>query len=165
MTPSGTTPGFSRSDASGGRAEDHLAMQRAQDLVDPRARPDPEERRLLELGEFTIAALLRLFLALARPRRANAPDHVVLQVDRRELGVVIEVVEVLRVEDRDRNRLPRLAVLGVEELGHDVGVAVGRLGEARLMARAEPLPVAAEDPELHAAGPRQARGAWHIRAA
>src|SRR5262249_44799278 len=52
---------------SGGGAEHELSVQRAQDLVDTRAGPDPEERRLLQLGEIAVPPLLRLFLALARP--------------------------------------------------------------------------------------------------
>jgi len=88
-------------------------MERAQDLVDTRTRPDLEERRLLKLRELAVASLLGLFLALAGPRAAELRDHLILQVDRRVLRVVIEVLEILRVEDGHRNRLPGLPVFRI----------------------------------------------------
>ena len=76
-------------------------------------------------------------------------DDPVLVVDRRVLDVMVEVLERLRVEDDDGDRLPDLAVLPVQKLGHEIGVAVGRFGERRRLAPAEALAVAPEDPELH----------------
>src|SRR5438034_400495 len=75
-------------------------------------------------------------------------DDPVLVVDRRVLDVMVEVLERLRVEDDDGDRLPDLAVLPVQKLGHEIGVTVGRLGERRRLAPAEALAVAPEDPEL-----------------
>src|SRR5881628_1753143 len=76
-------------------------------------------------------------------------DDPVLVVDRRVLDVMVEVLERLRVEDDDGDRLPDLAVLPVQKLGHEIGIAVGRFGERRRLAPAEALAVAPEDPELH----------------
>src|SRR5437867_10311748 len=120
-------------------------MERADDLVDSRARPDLEERRLLERGELAVGALAGLLRRLARPRAADATDHGILVIDRRELDVVIEVLQIPRIEHRDGNRLPRASVLVVEELRHDVGVAVRRLGQARSRAAAEFLAIPRED--------------------
>jgi len=46
-----------------------LLVQRADDLVDPRARPQVEEGRALQGNELPRAALLRLCLGLAGSRR------------------------------------------------------------------------------------------------
>src|SRR5207245_4985554 len=98
--------------------EDKPPVERAQDLVDTRARPDLEERRLLELRELAVASLLGLFLALAGSRAAELCDHLILQIDRGVLRVVIEVLEILRVEDGHRNRLQDLAFVPDQKRTH-----------------------------------------------
>src|SRR2546422_7750148 len=74
-------------------------------------------------------------------------DDPVLVVDRRVLDVMVEVLKRLRVEDDDGDRLPDLAVLPVQKLGHEIGVTVGRLGERRRLAPAEALAVAPRSEE------------------
>src|SRR2546426_3934632 len=64
---------------SGERAYHQPLVQRAQHLVDGRARPHVEERRLLQIQEPLVAL-----------RRADVPDDPVLVVDRRVLDVVVE---------------------------------------------------------------------------
>ena len=128
-------------------------MEGREDLVDRGRGPDPEERRRLERRELPLHPRAGRLRRLAGPGHADvAVDQPVLVVDPRVLDVVVEVPEVCRVEDGHRDRLPGLAPLLVQELGHEVGVAVRRLGQTRPLAPAEALPVAAEDPELEPAG-------------
>src|SRR5207247_9086099 len=131
------------------RAHDEALVEHAEHLVDGGALPDVEERRVQELEEESVAPRLGLIMCPARAWGAQVADDPVLVVDRRVLDVVAQVLERFRVEDDDGNRLPALAVLLVQELGHDVGVAVGRLGERRRLAPAEALAVAPAHPERH----------------
>ena len=128
-----------------------------------RARPEAKEGRLLQRHELAVGARLRLVFRLPGPRGADvAVDQPVLVIDRRELGVVVEVLEILRVEDGDGDRLPGLPVLVVQELRHEIGIAVGRLGQARPRARAEAPAVAREDAQLHPPRLGHARQHRHV---
>src|SRR5207245_7518279 len=84
-----------------------------------------EERRGLHRDELPLAAVLRLRLGLAAPRRLHVAADVVLVIDGRVLDVAVQLPEVLRVEHHDWHRRPLAAILRVEELEHDVVVAVG----------------------------------------
>ena len=67
-----------------------------------RADPDPEEGRGLQGGELARDTRLGLLLRLAGARLADvAPDDAVLLVDRGKLRVMVEVLEVFRVEGGD----------------------------------------------------------------
>src|SRR5262245_35839944 len=142
--------------------DDPLA-ERGQDLVHGRRCPDAEERRLLKNHELSVGALPRLCGGFTRARGADPlVHHDVLVIDGRILDVAVEQLPVLRVERRDGNRLPGLAVLHVQELGHDVGVAVRRFGEAWALARPELLAVTGEDPKLEVPRLGETSEHWHI---
>src|SRR5207253_490747 len=139
------------------RAHDEALVEHAEHLVHGGALPDVEERRVQQIEEEAGAPRLGLLRSLARPRGAQVADDPVFVVDRRVLDVVVEVLECLGVEDDDRERLPGLAVLDIQELGHEIGVAVRRLGERRRLASTEALAVPTEHPELHPSHLREAR--------
>src|SRR5262249_50801895 len=122
-------------------AEHDLAVQRADDLVDASRDPDLPERLGLERPELAVGAGTGRFWSLAGPRSPNVlVDHTVLIVDRRVLGEVVQVVQVLRVEGADRDRTVRPAVLLILQSGHDVWLAGGNV---------ELLAVTREDSQLH----------------
>src|SRR5438105_4187864 len=103
----------------------HLLVQRAERLVDPRARPHVEEWRALQGQELPPITLLRLLLALAGSRRLLMSANAVLVIDGRVLDVAVELPEVLRIEHRHGHRRPLFSVLLVHELEHEVVVGVG----------------------------------------
>src|SRR5262245_55225846 len=108
-------------------ADNGFAVERADDLVDGRRRPDAEERRGDQGAELAIRARGGLFGGLACAGRANVVHHdAVLVVDGRVLDEVVQRFEVAREERAHRDRLPGFAALVVEERANQVGVR--RLG-------------------------------------
>src|SRR2546421_12394648 len=87
-----------------------LLVERAEDLVDPGGGPHVEERRLLHGEELAPIAVSRLFFCLAGPGRLLVSADEVLAVDGGVLDVAVQLLEVLRVEDRDEQRCPLGAV-------------------------------------------------------
>src|SRR5215471_16567966 len=132
------------------------------DVNEPVAAHDGTQM-LLHRGELPHAALPRLLGALAGPDRLLVPPDPVLLVNRGVLDVAVQLSEVLRVDDRHRDRRPLPAVLLVHELEHQVVVgaraAGGRIGPPR----AEDLgAVTIEDPQLELAGLGQPGEHWHV---
>src|SRR5207249_1779937 len=63
------------------RGQHDPLVEDAQHLVDPRARPDVEEREIEERQELPIASLPSLLRRLAGARRPDGPDQAVLVID------------------------------------------------------------------------------------
>jgi hypothetical protein len=66
---------------------------------------------------------------------------------------VVQVLHLVSEERADRDRLKRLPALVVQELVHQVGIGFGLR---------KFLPVAGEDPQLHAGFRGHAGESWHV---
>src|SRR5262245_10226604 len=137
------------------RADHDPLVEGAQDLIDRGRCPEVEERRRLQGCELACAALLRLLLALAGPRRLLVITDAILVVDVRILEVAEQFLEVPRVEHGHRQGRPLAAVLLVHELDHDVVVAVPGSGRIRTPCAEDLLAVAVEDAHFQPAGFRE----------
>src|ERR1700730_12141165 len=100
-------------------------VQRGEHLVDRGEGPHLEDGRLLHRAPVAQEALPRLLAALARMGHLHRGGQVGRVVNCRPLGVVVEVLEVARVEGHDRDRLIRLPVPLPQERVHEI--RVGRL--------------------------------------
>src|SRR5258705_2709530 len=124
-------------------------VQRGEHLVDRGEGPDLEDGRLLHRAPVAQEALPRHLAALAPMAHLHRGGQVQRVIARRPLGVVVEVLEVPRVEGHDRDRLIRLPVPLAQKRVHEV--RVGRLHRVRPWGAPHSLTVAREDAELERA--------------
>src|SRR5262245_1245314 len=104
-----------RDAASRQRAHPETLVQHGDDLVDGGGGIQLKERRLLEREELAQAALREVLFRFAGLRRRQRGPHSILAIDLRKLHVGIEVLEILREERGDGDRLERLAVTLAEK--------------------------------------------------
>src|SRR5438132_1260993 len=120
----------------------HLLVQRAERLVDPRARPHVEEWRALQGQELPPITLLRLLLALAGSRRLLVSADAALVID----GGVLDVAVVVPARMAGR---PAAGEIAPPRLACDILGAAG-VPDVRVEGHTLGEPLSVDDAPSHA---------------